>query len=130
MDAKKIIRNLKKTLSACTEVQFAYLHGSFLDRQDPKDIDVALFLKKPTSRLAIMSKIADKLEKSLQYKYQVDLQQLNNASPAFRFRVISKNKILLDRSKDARLNWEAHTLSAYQDMKPMLDFYDRAFLKS
>ena len=72
--------------------------------------------------------LASILEKKLDYSYRIDVQTLNNAPPSFSFQVLNKGRHLSDVNRKNRMAWEAHRVSAYQDIKPMLDFYDKRFL--
>jgi len=123
-----VIPTLKKTLAKNKTVQFAYLFGSFLKRKDARDIDVAVYLKSRKDSWKRAQEIGDVLEKAIDYTWPIDVHALNEAVPAFRFRVLADGKLLLERNKAERLTWEAHAMSQYQDIKPMLDFYDRKFL--
>ena len=53
---------------------------------------------------------------------------MNGATPSFAFEVMKKGRLLFERSREIRLVWEAHLLSRYQDMRPMLEFHDRRYI--
>ncbi len=44
MDKQIIKEKIKKILLESQEIIFAYLYGSFLEREDYKDIDIAIFV--------------------------------------------------------------------------------------
>jgi len=123
-----VLKALGRELAKNRKVLFAYVYGSVLKRRDARDVDLAVYLKSPSDSWKEAQRLAVRLEKSLSYKYKLDVHSLNGAVPSFAFEVISSGRLLWERSKEDRRTWEAHTLSLYQDIKPMLDFHDRRFL--
>jgi len=53
---------------------------------------------------------------------------LNTAPAYFRYEVISKGVLVLERDKEMRVDFEAHIISEYLDLKYMYDLQDQAFL--
>lgn len=125
-----VLKNLVKSLSADKGVSFAYVYGSFARRRDARDIDVAVYLDGGGDGWTRAEEIAGRLEKAVGYRYPLDVHALNGASAAFAFKVMSTGRVLWERGRAKRLDWEAHTLSRYQDIKPMLDFHDRRYLRA
>ncbi|MFH1618825.1 MAG: nucleotidyltransferase domain-containing protein [bacterium] len=124
------LNNIAQTLQKEKSVEFAYAYGSFLTRKDARDIDIAVFLKGNGDHWMKAQEIAGRLENALSREYLIDAHLLNSSTPALAFEVISKGRVLFERKKDDRLNWEARTLSFYQDIRPMLQFHDRKFLSA
>ncbi|MEI8191454.1 MAG: nucleotidyltransferase domain-containing protein [candidate division NC10 bacterium] len=110
-------------------VLFAYLFGSVLRRKDARDIDLAVCLAQNGDAWKTIQSIAARIEKTLGYSAQVDAHAFNDAAPGFVFEILSSGRLLYERDPDQRLDWEAHAVSKYQDIRPMLEFYDRDFLK-
>lgn len=127
---RQLLRILARALSSDKQIDFAYVYGSFLRRKDARDIDVAVHLKGAAEPWLRAQRIGGSLEKALSYRFRMDVHALNTASASFAFRVLEEGKVLLERDREKRRDWEAHALSAYQDIKPMLDFHDRRFLSS
>lgn len=127
---KGLLKNLAKSLATDEGVSFAYAYGSFAGRRDARDIDVAVYLLGGGDGWTRTAEIAGRLEKVVGYRYGLDVHALNGASAAFAFEVLSTGRVLWERNRDKRLDWEAHALSRYQDMKPMLDFHDRRYLSA
>ncbi len=117
MRREEIEERLRKALERHREVVFAYLHGSILETEHFRDVDVALyfdesvgnFLKKELS-------LAVELEEEL--GLEVDVRALNDAPPAFRYRAI-KGKLLLDRNPELRLRFVEETVWEYLDYEPI-----------
>lgn len=123
-----MLRKLAQRLSKDKRILFAYVYGSILRRRDARDIDLAVYLGSRGDTWLESQGIAGELEKAIGHRYPVDVHALNEATAAFAFRVLQDGRLIWERGKERRQNWEAHTLSRYQDLKPMLDFYDRKFL--
>lgn len=95
----EIKKRLKKFLLKREEIIFAYLYGSFLERNDYSDIDVGIYLD--------AQKIKDFFEYEInlyalmreELKEEVDIRVLNNAPTGFLFNVI-KGEILFSRNDD------------------------------
>ncbi|MBC8232462.1 nucleotidyltransferase domain-containing protein [bacterium] len=102
---QKIITSIREKLLTCEEIVFAYLHGSFLDKGDFADVDIALFLD--SAKVPKEDAISYELEKAVQLSRQVgleiDVRVLNYAPLGFQFNV-TKGRLLL--TKDERLHQE------------------------
>lgn len=127
---EEIVRSLAAALAREPGVSFAYLYGSFLRRADARDVDVAVYWTGAADAWARTEELAGRLEKAAGARRPLDVHALNAASAAFAFAVMSQGRILYERDKGERLDWEAHALSRYQDLKPMLDFHDRRYLSA
>ncbi len=123
---------MKSLLANQPHVLFAYLHGSFLEREDPQDIDVAVYLF-PTIfdrfhqdgevSLSFAIPLEMELEKHLARK--VDLQVLNRAPLGFRYRVITEGKLIMERESNARCEFEYISRVEYYDFRPKRNEYLR-----
>lgn len=128
MTREAVIRQLAQSLARDKNILFAYIYGSFLTRRDARDIDIAVYVKGSGDFWTLTQEIACHLEKELDFRCKIDAHPLNGAMPSFAFEVMRSGQVLFERKTDHRLNWEAHTLSRYQDIKPMLEFHDRRYL--
>ncbi len=123
-----VLKSVSAALSKAPRVRFAYVFGSFLTRADARDLDIAVMLAPSAEPLRTTEDLGDALERSIGRKAAVDVRPLNRAAASFAFQVISTGRVLAEKRREERLDWEAHVCSRYQDLKPMLDFYDRSFL--
>lgn len=123
-----ILRSLAGALRREKRVRFAYAYGSFLRRQDARDINVAVYLEGKADPWLASGEIAGALEKAIARRYRVDVHSLNAAAAGFAFQVLKDGRPLMERRPSERMDWEAHALSRYQDIRPMLEFHDRRFL--
>ena len=121
----KIIRELRNRLSQEKNIVFAYVHGSFLDKNEFNDIDVAIFLDQKTAEpnpVDFEISLSLKLEKSLDVS--VDVKILNFAPLSFRYHA-TMGKLILDHDKNIREQFLCRTWSDYFDFKPVSKIYLR-----
>ena len=125
---------LLNCLSKVKDVQAAYLFGSVVTgraRRD-SDIDIAVLLsdgilprKRFQRRLKLISDLGSALHRS-----DVDVVILNDASPLLAHRVLSKGKLIFERSASARVRFQVQTANRYADMVPVYEMYIRHLKKS
>jgi len=72
--------------------------------------------------------VAGSLESAIEPRFDYDVKILNTAPAYFRYEVISKGVLVLERDKEMRVDFEAHIISEYLDLKYMYDLQDQAFL--
>ena len=97
---QKIITSIREKLLTCEEIVFAYLHGSFLNKGDFADVDIALFLD--STKVSKEEIFSYELEKAVQLFRQVglevDVRVLNYAPLGFQFNV-TKGTLLFTRDE-------------------------------
>ena len=97
MKKEKIKKSLKELLSQKKEIIFAYLYGSFLEREDYSDIDVGIYVNEEKIKdlfeyeMNLYAFIREKLNK------EVDIRILNKAPLGFIFNVL-KGEILFSKN--------------------------------
>lgn len=120
-----------KVLEKESDILFVYLFGSYAKgTQDEKsDIDIAVYLKDESilerdplypSRLAI------KIENTLDKRKIVDVRILNGSTLRFRSQVLRYGKLLHSKDEKKRIEFETSSLDQYYDFKPHLEMYDAA----
>ncbi len=117
-----VLGTLRERLLQDKVIAFAYVHGSFLANQPFHDVDLAVYLS-PEAALGLSYEI--KLEVELEqvlresgYSFPVDVRLLNQASLAFRYRVIRDGRLLFCRDETLRVDFEVRTFSQYFDFAP------------
>jgi predicted nucleotidyltransferase len=133
MDRNKTKERIRFILNGFEEIDMAYVFGSFLERDDFHDIDIAIHLDKeqsPYQRFKLSQKVARSLEQGIHPRVDFDVRILNYAPPYFQYDVISKGIVVLERDRERRVDYEAHLISEYLDLKYMYDLLDQAFLAS
>ena len=112
-------------------MDLAYVYGPFLKRDDFGDIDIAIHISKELAsyqRFKLSSKLAMSLEKTIQPRVNFDVRVLNHAPAFFQYEVISEGIVILERDRDMRVDFEAHLIAEYLDLKYMYDRFDQDFL--
>ncbi len=124
-DRPPIIKQLKHTLANQSQILFAYLHGSALSSEKPRDIDVAVYLiseefdmlqSKAELSLGFAIPLEMKLEKKMQKR--VDIQVINRAPLSFRYRVINEGMLIIDNDSNKRCDFEYISRVEYFDFSP------------
>ena len=110
------------------EIQLAYLYGSYAKgyQTEFSDIDIGIILindfKEPPLYFVELS---TNIERCFDFNINVDLRILNAATPRFLFQVIKNGKIIFVRNRTFMHEFEMKVLYMYQEIKPMLDMYDK-----
>ncbi len=138
---KAIIEKIKTCLLEKEEISFAYIHGSFLEREDFRDIDIAIYLE--DSRLKSIDSLNYEIDLSLLleekikpgkiYKrfvpFDLKVVNLDCAPVSFRYHA-SKGKLLFSRDEMAREEFLCRTWQEYFDYKYLADNYLKGVLNA
>ncbi|MEJ2055062.1 MAG: nucleotidyltransferase domain-containing protein [Calditrichaceae bacterium] len=122
------INQLKKIFTEADNVLLVFMIGSVLhgEQHEESDVDVAVLFKiKPgyDERLELINKIEDI------FNQEVDLGILNDASPVFRYQVISKGKLIYMKDSKARDYFVLKTLNEYSDLSYYRSIQEKTILK-
>jgi len=131
MERAEVLKKIASILTGFEEIDLAYVFGSFLERDDFHDIDVAIFLgieQAPYQRFKLSQRVARALEEGIRPRFEFDVRILNYAPVYFQYEVVSKGTVVLQREEERRVDYEAHLISEYLDIKYMYDYLDQAFL--
>lgn len=100
--------------------------------RNDSDVDVAVLLASPLPpsralpyRLKLMADLGSALHRS-----DVEVVILNDASPLLAHRVLSKGKVVFERSASARIRFQVRTASRYLDLIPMFETHIRYLKKN
>lgn len=124
-DALSIERAVARCASRRREIRAAYLFGSAAKgRQRPdSDLDVAVLLTRPLDasrsfayRLKLMTDLGAALHRS-----DLDVVILNDAPPLLAHRVLSKGKLVFERSASDRIRFQVRIAALYADLVPMFE---------
>jgi len=127
IDNERLSVDLAGILSARPEILFAYLHGSALTAEHPRDIDIAVFLRSEDPAVNDPIEAGIKISLDVERRIDalpVDVKILNGAPVAFRFAVVS-GRLIFSRDEDIRVDFLASTWSEYFDFKPLADRFLR-----
>lgn len=129
MDKK--IKKILKIICQKEEVVFVYLYGSFIEKENFKDIDIALYLdEKKINEIDIIDYEIDlslQIEKEL--KIPVDIKIINSAPLSFRYSV-SCGLLLFSRDESKREEFLCNTWKEYFDFLPIAKIYLKEVLSA
>lgn len=131
LERENILKAIKETVSCISEIELAYIYGSFLEGDEFHDIDIALLVSSEKSNvreLRFALRMGTAIEKAIKPRFEVDVRILNSSPIGFQYQVIKKGKLIFCRSEVTRINYEADVLSEYLDYKEVSDWLDKEFL--
>ena len=126
-NTESIERAVISCLGSRQEILTAHIFGSVASgRARPdSDIDIAVLVSEKIMRgdpwkyrLDLMARLMDVLKRD-----DVDLILLNEAPPLLAHRVLSRGKLILERSASARVAFQVRTVNRYLDTQPMRNLY-------
>lgn len=117
----RVTSALRDLLEVRDDVLFAYLHGSFVNGQKFRDIDVAVYLnhKRLTRRASLQHQNDLSLELSRAIRLPVDVTVLNIAPLGLRYNAIS-GRILLCREDATRAHFAEGVSRHYDTVRKTL----------
>jgi hypothetical protein len=123
-----IQRAVQPVLATRPEMQAAYVFGSAATgrMRTDSDVDIAVLLDGvPPShtlhyRLTLMADIGAALHRN-----DVEVVVLNEAPPLLAHRVLSRGRLIFERSASARIAFQVKTAARYLDLVPMFDTHIR-----
>jgi uncharacterized protein len=130
-ERERITSLIRDAMVSFPSLRVAYLYGSFLSRDDFRDIDIGLLASEQVLRdgsLAFASRVADTLGKALEFQYECDVRVINFEPVWFQYEVISTGRAVVVRDENERIDFETRVLLEYQDLKFMYDLFDREYL--
>ena len=117
-------------LAAQSDIVAAYLFGSRATgrAREESDVDVAVLLDEKDSvarferRLRLMTEVSDVCGR------EADVIVLNDAPPILQHQVLKHGRLLYERDRRARVEFEVRAGQIYGDLKPMHDFFTEVLL--
>jgi len=118
------VQKLKDQLAGRKDIVFAYLHGSFVQGEEFRDVDVAIFLgdEAPRPKDDVEYEISLSLHLEKELGLPVDVKILNNAPLSFRYHA-SRGMLLLTEDEAIREDFLNRTWSEYFDFLPLSRIY-------
>ena len=128
-DIKEKIRNY---LYHKSEIDFAYIFGSFTHKDSYNDIDIAVYIKSGINHknfnlypFGYASLLSGELLKIIKNK-KIDVIIMNNAGLLIQYRIVNKGLLLFDRDIFKRVFFENLIRKEYIDsehLRKIKDFY-------
>ena len=118
-ERERVTRRLTAVLAAEPDLEFAWLHGSFLAAGNFHDIDVGVHLNATTDvRFRRELDLAVRLDRET--GFPVDVRVLNDAPVTFLFHVFREGRLLVSRNDERLADLMERTAREYLDMEPLL----------
>lgn len=118
-ERERVTSSLVAVLEAEPDLEFAWLHGSFLAAGKFHDIDVGVYLDAPAGvRFRRALDLAVRLDRET--GFPVDVRVLNDAPVTFLFHVFREGSLLLSRNDERLAELMERTVREYLDMEPLL----------
>ncbi|MEA3397844.1 MAG: nucleotidyltransferase domain-containing protein [Chloroflexota bacterium] len=114
------------------DVVAAYLFGSLAEGRATSysDVDTAILLTAASDPLTAGDRqlqLMGELERFADR--EVDVVMLNTAPPILQHQVLRHGRLLYERDRRARVDFEVRAGQVYADLKPMYDFHTRDLLQ-
>jgi len=117
---EKIIQKIVKELEKVEEIEFSFLHGSFIEEKSFRDIDIAVFFKPNTNikaHLDICNKLSIELTRIVEIL--VDVNPLNSAPLSYCYYATQGKTLTYKNLEDVYLYKEDIWIK-YMDFFPLL----------
>ncbi len=114
----EIFNRIQAAIQETTGIAFAYLYGSFLERDSNRDIDVGIWLGESSCKDCgdLLNHLHSRLD---DLNVPVDLRILNDAPVTFLFHVL-KGRLIEVRDEEVHDRVFEETLRTYLDVEPLL----------
>jgi predicted nucleotidyltransferase len=124
--------SLLEYLAAQPDVVAAYIFGSVAQgRARPQsDVDIAVLLAADLdeeTRFDRRLRLGWEVERLI--GRQTDLVVLNDAPPLLQHQVLKHGRLIFERDRAARVEFEVRAGQIYADLKPMYDFFTEVLFK-
>ena len=118
-ERERIRRTLVTVLESEPDLEFAWLHGSFLTTGGFRDIDIGVHLSATAdARLQRGLELAVRLDQEI--GFPIDVRVLNDAPVTFLFHVFREGRLLLSRNDECLADLMERTVREYLDAAPLL----------
>lgn len=118
-ERERIGRALVTALKSEPDLEFAWIHGSFLTAEEFRDIDIGVHLSATAEvRLQRGLELAVRLDQEI--GFPIDVRVLNDAPVTFLFHVFREGRLLLSRNDERLADLMERTVREYLDAAPLL----------
>lgn len=118
-ERERIKRTLVAALESEPDLEFAWLHGSFLVADKFRDIDIGVHLSAPVEvRSQRGLELSVRLDQEI--GFPIDVRVLNDAPVTFLFHVFQEGRLLLSRNDERLADLMERTVREYLDAAPLL----------
>jgi predicted nucleotidyltransferase len=129
---EKIRKKLTSFFKKEKGILFAYLFGSAVRGRliSESDIDIAVYLDKKRVKDTFKKRLKLMVEFERILKRETDVVILNDVkSVFFKFVIIKEGKLLFERNRQKRIEFELEVMRDYYDFSPFMEKYDKVYLE-
>jgi len=119
----RLLERLTERLEGVRELLFAYVHGSFMERDSVRDLDVAIWIGDPDRAFYYTVDFSAELE--VEMRFPLDVQVLNQAPLPFRHYVFTRGRLLFSRDENLRVRLVDEVTRQYLDLKQLVEIASR-----
>ncbi|OQX53256.1 MAG: hypothetical protein B5M48_03785 [Candidatus Omnitrophica bacterium 4484_213] len=126
-----LVEDLRIFFQSQGEILFCYLFGSFAYRNftSKSDIDIAVYLDRKKCRDLFKKRLSLIADLSRDLKKETDVIILNDISSVFfEYVILKEGKLIFERDKEKRIEFEMKVLNQYFDFKPIMERYNQRML--
>ena len=128
----KLTTTLRRYLASQSDVVAGYIFGSMAQGQAKPggDLDVAVLLSDDLdgeARFMRRLRLGTEVEEAIGYR--TDLVVLNDAPPLLQHQVLKHGRLVFERDRAARVEFEVRAGKIYADLKPMRRFFQEALFR-
>ncbi|WP_235855575.1 nucleotidyltransferase domain-containing protein [Methanofollis fontis] len=126
----RVLREIGDVMGRFPVVSLGYVFRSFL-RGPFHDLDCAVLLSgshSPYEAMKIARRIEGEIERAIGYLCVVECRVLNDAPVSFAYEVIRAGRAVYVREPAVRIRYEAGLISAWQDYRETLVWFNRRYL--
>ncbi|MHA1202385.1 MAG: nucleotidyltransferase domain-containing protein [Candidatus Heimdallarchaeaceae archaeon] len=122
----EIITAISHLLNENRNIDFAYIHGSFVNANYFRDIDIGVFVREDSNQELVKGlerELSIELTKAL--NYECDVKIINDTPILFQFTVL-KGKQILCKNRAVLAQFKEQVYHKYLDSKPIREqFFDK-----
>jgi len=131
LEGEELVEVLRSYFASQADVVAAYLFGSRATgkARPQSDVDMAVLLSEEDGlarfdrRLRLIDEVSDICGG------EADVIVLNDAPPLLQYQVLKHGRLLFERDRAARVEFEVRAGEVYADLKPMRRFFQRALFQ-
>jgi len=120
----ELLEGVRRKLEGVAEILFAYAHGSFIEKDSVRDLDVATWIKDLSQAFHYTVDFSARLE--VEIGIPVDVQVLNEAPLPFRHQVFTSGRLLFSRDEALRVRLVDEATRQYLDLERLTEVASRA----
>lgn len=124
----RLLGELRRRLESSDEVVFAYVHGSFMEMSSFRDVDVAVWIRRPSEAFRYAVDLS--AEVSVEVGVPIDIQVLNEAPLPFKHHVFTRGRLLFSRNEDSRMTLVDEAVRRYADLKLLTKIVEKESLST